>query len=179
MIRTDNFRTQCYVFFTALKMYMQTLNSSPGSSDLEGLCGLGVLQVFLISQQGDAMLPNTKHVLPLQHTKWAAPEFSIAVPFPVLCHSRYLAHICWMNAWGDGTFQRTSLFLFSAGPVVVCDGATSQCWLLQTPRTCFFWPKGSYFDPVGSAWLHDHVALDSHFLLKISPEMESARPQHL
>lgn len=133
------------------KICLQTPNSAPGGSDSEGLCRLGILTPgasYLPTRRWNAARYQT--CAPLATAMWAAPEFSIALPFPTLCHSRVSAHLCWMNAWGDGTHKRTSLLL-STALVVVCwltSSATSQCWLLQPTWNLLLLANGLLLWPI-------------------------------
>lgn len=68
-------------------IHTHTPNSSPGCSDSEGLCGLGLLTPGVSyfptrRRKGSKCLLDPKHLLPLQYSKGKAPGFSIALPLP-------------------------------------------------------------------------------------------------
>ena len=71
-----------YVYFTT-NMHRQSLKTFPGGCGSEALCGLGVRNpgVHYLPTRRWKMLPDNKHMLPLQDAKHAALVYSLLFPF--------------------------------------------------------------------------------------------------
>lgn len=138
-----------YVYFTT-NIHVQSLKTFPGGCGSEALCGLGVYNpgVPYLPTRRLKMLPDNKHVLPLQDSEHAAPAY-LLLSLSSAVHCSPLLND-WRGKWGSqknlkSRWPPASFFNHRPRGLLTHKQATSQCWFLQaTWEPASFGPRVSF-----------------------------------